>query len=482
MQIVRELGGYSLGRSDLVRRAMSKKKASVMEKERKNFVFGNAEEQVPGCISRGISETVASHIYDEMTDFAKYAFNKSHAATYAIVSMQTAYLKYYYPVEFMAALMTSVIDNPEKCAEYILHLREVKIDILPPSVNKGEGPFTAENGAIRYGLYAIKSIGRGVINTIIEERNRGGAYKDIRDFLSRTYRTDINKRAIENLIKAGALDGLGGSRRQLMQVYTLMLDDVAREKKESMDGQMNLFDLMTPDVKKQYELRLPQVDEYQKEALLALEKEVLGVYLSGHPLEEYEAIWRKGISALSSDFMPDEESGEPKVKGEARVIVGGMITSKTIKYTKTNKVMAFITVEDLVGTVEVLVFPKLYEQYGHLLQEDAKVFVEGRVSAEDDKASKLIMDKLTLFEDCPKELWVAFDDKEWFEKEETKLRQAIGTKASSGTDSVVIYIKNPKMMKKLGGVRIKATQDLADDLTALLGPGRVVIREKRIEK
>ncbi|MDD6347496.1 MAG: DNA polymerase III subunit alpha [Lachnospiraceae bacterium] len=482
MQIVRDLGGYSMGRSDLVRRAMSKKKASVMAKERQNFIFGNEAEGVPGCLARGISEDVASHIFDEMTDFARYAFNKSHAAAYAVLSMQTAWLKHYYPVEFMAALMTSVIDHPEKCAEYILHLKEVKIPLLPPSVNHGEGPFTTENGAIRCGLYAIKSIGRGVIDSLIAERQKGGPYRDLRDFLSRTCGTDLNKRAIENLIKAGALDDLGGTRKQMMQAYAMILDEAAREKKASMDGQISLFDMMAPQTRTQYQVRLPDVGEYSKESLLALEKEVLGVYLSGHPLEAYETIWRRGISALSTDFQPEETTGEPKVAAESRQIIGGMITGKTIKYTKNNKVMAFITVEDLVGSVEVLVFPKLYEQYGRLLEEDARVFIEGRVSAEDDKASKLILDKLTLFDDRPKELWIAFDNREAFAEGEARLRSLIDQNGTPGDDTVVVYLRNPRMMKRLAGVRVKVTAALTGTLAAAFGGDKVAVREKRVEK
>ena len=480
MQIVRDLSGYSLGRSDILRRAMSKKKAAVMEKERQTFIYGSDEEGVPGCLKRGIPEETARKIYDEMTDFAKYAFNKSHAAAYAVVSMQTAFLKCYYPVEFMAALMTSVIDNPDKCAEYILHCREVGIRILPPSVNTGEGPFTTEDGAIRYGLYAIKNIGRGVIDEVLAERNRGGRFDSLQNFLERTYGRDLNKRAVENLIKAGALDGMGGTRKQHMMVYASILDEVGREKKEAFDGQMTLFDMLAPEEKKQYGIMLPNVGEYDKESLLMFEKDVIGVYLSGHPLEEYESIWRGGITALTTDFQPSEETGEPRVRADAREIIGGMIVGKTIKYTRTNKVMAFITVEDLVGSVEVLVFPKLYEQYSALLNEDAKVFVEGRVSAEDDKASKLILEKMTLFEERPKEVWIAFADLKSYQENEKRLLSL--TADSAGSDDIVIYIRSPRMMKKLPGKRIKASQAVLDRLKEAFGEGSVVVREKRVEK
>ncbi len=406
MQIVRDLGGYTLGRSDLVRRAMSKKKASVMAKERQNFVYGNSDEGVPGCAANGIDEKTANKIFDDMTDFAKYAFNKSHAAAYAVVAYQTAYLKYYYPVEFMAALMTSVIDNPGKVAEYILTCRQMGIGILPPDINVGESSFSVDGHNIRYGLSAIKSIGRPVIDTIVEERKMRGPYRSIADFIERVSGKEVNKRTLESLIKSGALDSLGGTRKQFMQVYGGVMERVAQEKKSAVTGQMSLFDLMGEEEKKEYELQMPDVGEFDKEQVLAFEKEVLGIYVSGHPLEKYEALWRKGISNVTSDFALDDETGVSKVQDNSTAVVGGMITGKTIKYTKTNKTMAFLTLEDLVGTVEIVVFPRDYEKNTQFLTMDRKVFVRGRVSCEDDKPSKLICEKIWPFEDVPQELWV----------------------------------------------------------------------------
>lgn len=435
MQIVRNLGGYTLGRSDMVRRAMSKKKAAVMEKERKNFVYGNEEEGVPGCINRGISEKVANKIFDDMTDFAKYAFNKSHAAAYAVVAYQTAFLKYYYPVEFMAALMTSVIDNPSKVSEYILSSRRMGIAILPPDINKGESSFSVDGGSIRYGLSAIKSIGKPVIEGLVEERNLRGGFKTLRDFIERMSGRDINKRTIENFIKAGAFDGIPGNRRQKMMVYVQILDAVNQEKKTAMTGQMSLFDLVSEEEKEAYEIRMPDVEEYPKEAKLAFEKEVLGVYISGHPLEEYEQRWRNNITAVTTDFLPDDETGMPRVIDNSKVTVGGMITGKTIKYTKTNKVMAFLTVEDLVGTVEIVVFPRDYEKNAQLMEVDDKVFIQGRVSAEDEKASKLICENIRSFDDVPSELWVQFATKEEFLSKEEGFYQDL-----SDSDLSLIHI------------------------------------------
>ena len=480
MQIVRDLGGYSMGRSDLVRRAMSKKKASVMEKERRNFVYGNEEENVPGCLKNGISEQVANKIFDEMTDFANYAFNKSHAAAYAVVSFQTAYLKYYHPVEFMAALMTSVIDNSDKCSEYIMHCREMKIDILPPSINSGYGPFTTENGAIRYGMYAIKSIGRGVIDMIVREREAGGPFESIRDFIERTYGRDMNKRAIENLIKAGAADCLEGTRKQLIQVYARVMDSVASESKEKMAGQMSIFDFMAPEMKKNYEIRLPDVGEFSKEEKLAFEKDVLGVYITGHPLEEYRDIMQGRISALSTDFMLNEETDEAKVVNGAREVIGGMIIGKTIKYTRNNKVMAFINVEDLGGSVEVLVFPNSYDKYKELLNEDNKIFVEGRVSAEDDRPSKLICDKITSFDEVPREMWLAFASRDEWLMCARDLSDAVGA-SEPGEDRVLVYLRDTKSYREeTRGRRIRLSEELVALAGSLCGPDGVKIRAAKV--
>ena len=446
MQIVRNLAGYTLGRSDLVRRAMSKKKASVMEKERQNFVYGNEAEGVPGCIANGIDEATANKIYDEMIDFAKYAFNKSHAAAYAVVSYQTAYLKYYYPVEFMAALMTSVIDFPNKVAEYILVCRQMGIKILPPDVNCGMYGFSVDNGAIRYGLSAIKSVGRPVIESLVREREENGQYRSLKDFMERNS-PQMNKRAVENFIKAGALDCLDGNRRQKMLVYQKISDNISQEKKNSLAGQMSLFDLVSEEDKKEFEIRMPDVEEFGKEELLGYEKEVLGIYLSGHPLENYREMMEKTISAKTSDFQQDEETNLPKVTDGQKVIIGGMITDKTIKYTKNNKVMAFLTVEDLVGTVEVVVFPRDYEKSQQFLSEEGRVFIQGRVSAEDDRASKLILEKIRPFDNMPREIWIQFDNKESYTQQSQELLADL--RRSPGDSAVVIYLKDVKAIKKL---------------------------------
>ncbi len=480
MQIVRDLAGYTLGRSDLLRRAMSKKKGDVMQKERQNFVYGNEAEGVPGCVKNGIDEKTANKIYDEMIDFAKYAFNKSHAAAYAVVSYQTAYLKYYYPVEFMAALMTSVIDNPSKVSEYIYSCRQMGIEILPPDINKGMGNFSVDQGNIRYGLAAIKSIGRPVIQAIIAEREANGAFKNLKDFIERLSGKEVNKRTIESFIKAGAFDGLGGTRKQFMMIYLKILEQVNQERKYSMTGQMSLFDLVDDEQKKEFDVALPDVGEYEKEMKLAFEKEVIGVYLTGHPLEDYEEKWRKSISKTTLDFQIDEETGRARVHDGAREIVGGMITAKTIKYTKNNKTMAFLTIEDLAGTVEVVVFPRDYEKTQRFLEEDSKVFVRGRVSEEDDAPSKLICESIVPFDQTKKELWIQYRNKEAYLAEEQNLLKML--KESDGNDPVVIYCKEEKAIKRLpAGRNIKIEQGLLSVLTNYYGESCIKVVEKPIE-
>ena len=481
MQIVQNLAGYTMGQADNIRRAMSKKKQYVIDAERQNFVYGNEEQGIKGCIANGISEQAANQIYDSMVDFAKYAFNKSHAAAYAVVAYQTAYLKYYYPVEFMAALMTSVIDNTRKVAEYIYSCRQMGIKVLSPDINEGEGRFLATKDGIRYGMYAIKSIGRQVIDIILAEREANGKYTTLSDFLSRVAGREVNKRAVENLIKAGACDGLDGNRQQMLLVYNTLIDNLNQEKKNSLAGQMSLFDLVSEEEKKAYEVRFPNVEEYSKEIKLGFEKEVLGIYLSGHPLEEYEEKWRKNISAVAADFMLDEETNAVKIKDNQSVVIGGIITEKTIKYTKQNKAMAFITIEDLFGTVEVIIFPRDYEKYSRYLNEDEKVFIAGHANVEEDKNGKLICEKIYSFDDTKRELWIQFATKEAFEEKEKELYSLLY--GSDGNDEIVIYIASPRAMKRLGqNHNVHINPELISNLTDFLGEKNVKIVEKSIEK
>ena len=480
MQIVQQLGGYTLGRADLVRRAMSKKKQHVMEVERANFVYGNPDENVPGCASKGISPEIANAIYDSMMDFAKYAFNKSHAACYAVVALQTAWLKNYYPVEFMAALMTSVIDNPGKVSGYIMSCRNMGITLLPPDINEGYSGFsvTDHDGkkAIRYALTAIKGVGRPVISAIVKERELRGKFKNINDFLTRMQgrESDVNKRAIENFIKAGALDCFEGSRKQLMTVYVQIMDQLHNSGRNSMAGQMSLFDLAGEAEKKQYEVPLPDVGEFPRELLLEFEKEVLGIYVSGHPLEEYVGMWKKNITNTTADFYLDDETGVPNVKDNANAKIGGIISDKKIKYPKTDQVMAFLSLEDMVGTVEVIVFPKTYEANAPRLNTDAKVFIEGRVSVEEDRDAKLIASKITLFDEIGRTVWIRFANIDEYSAKEQELFSLLSD--SDGKDEVTVYLTDTKQVKKLGkGYTIRADKDMIEMLANAFGRENVQV-------
>ncbi len=480
MQIVRDLAGYTLGRSDLVRRAMSKKKQSVMEQERKNFVYGNPQEDVPGCVANGIEESVAHKIFDEMIDFAKYAFNKSHAAAYAVIAYQTAYMKHYYPVEYMAALMTSVQDHVTKVSEYIFSCRQMGIEILSPDINEGESEFSVSDGKIRYGLSAIKSVGTPVIAAISKEREAGGEFTSLKDFLLRMSGGEVNKRAVESFIKAGAFDSLSGTRKQKMCSYAAMMDHISQEQKHTMAGQMSLFDLVSEEEKKAYEDAMPDVGEYDREEMLGFEKEVLGVYISGHPLEEYESRWRKNITAETADFLFDEETKETKVKDGQIVMIGGMITDRTIKFTKRNQAMAFLTVEDLLGTVEVIVFPRDYEKHQALMQPEAKIFIRGRASVEEEKNGKLICERAYPFDAARQELWVQFAEKSEFEAAEQALYAMLSD--SDGGDPVVIYLAKEKAMKRLPASRnVRMEQTLLAELAQAFGKENIKVVEKSIE-
>ena len=480
MQIVRDLAGYTLGRSDLVRRAMSKKKAAVMAKERQNFVYGNAEEGVKGCIANGIDEKTANQIYDDMTDFAKYAFNKSHAAAYAVVAYQTAFLKFYYPKEFMAALMTSVMDNTTKVSEYILACRNMGIPILPPDINEGYSGFSVSGNGIRYGLSAIKSVGRAVVDVIIAERENGGLFKSLDDFVSRMSNKEVNKRTLESFIKSGALDTLPGTRKQKLIVSGDLLESKAREKKTVMEGQLSFFDLAAEEEKDNFQITFPNVGEYDKQTLLAFEKETIGIYVSGHPMEEYRELWEKNVTAKTSDFVVDED-GKTVVEDNSNVVIGGMITSKKVKTTKTNQLMAFITIEDLVGTVEVLVFPKIYEKNRPSFTEENKVFVRGRASIGDDPVGKLICEEVIPFTDIPNELWLQFENQAFYESHIDDVMAAL--RDSDGKDRVIMYLKEERKMRRLSeNWAVLAGPDLLGRLYRILGEKNVKVVQKVIEK
>ena len=478
MQIVMKLAGYTLGRSDLVRRAMSKKKGDVMQKERANFIYGNEEEGVEGCIRRGIPEKVASQVFDEMIDFAKYAFNKSHAAAYAVVSYQTAWLRCYYPVEFMAALLTSVLSNPKKITEYINTSRGMGIRILPPDINEGEAGFSVSGDSIRYGLAAIKSLGKGVIHSMVEERERKGPYRNLKDFMQRLTSKEVNKRTIENLIKAGALDSLGATRKQLMAVYSMVLDDVNRERKESISGQMNLFDFFTEEQRKEYELTYPDIGEYEAARKLAFEKEVLGIYVSGHPLERYMGSMKKNVTARSLDFEADEETGKAQVEDGRNYVIGGLITDVTVKLTKNNQNMAFVTLEDLFGTVEVIVFPRDFQKYRDILTADTGVYVSGRATVSEE-SGKLIAGRIIPMDSLTMEVWIQTGDIGEYKARQGELYDVI--RNNPGKDRILVYSRKEKALKRLPEYQnISGNEEVVRLLAGIFGEKNVVLRDAGI--
>lgn len=484
MQIVMELAGYTMGRSDLVRRAMAKKKADVMEKERKNFVYGNEEENIPGCINNGISEKVANKIFDEMITFAEYAFNKSHGVVYSVVTFQTAYLKAHYTKEFMAALISTTLDNPAKLSKYIIECRQLGINILPPDINEGYGDFSVCEEGIRYGLTALKSVGKSVIDAVVEERNANGKYKDLKDFISRLSGKEVNKRTIESFIKSGAFDCFGVNRRQMMMVYVQLIEAVNQERKSAMSGQMSLLDFLGEEEKKDFDVTYPKVKEYDKMELLANEKEVVGFYVSGHPLDDYKQIMKENVNATTEDFLIEEEeedaeeSRQMKAKDQAFYTMGGMVADKTVKLTKNNQNMAFITLEDLYGSVEVVVFPKKYEQYRQYLEQDAKIFVYGRASV-NEKEAKILLEKLVPFEEIPKRVYLQCENKEAYMAQESKIYDILDR--YPGNSVVTICLKEEKQRKELGRqFSVKVSEALLQELKELLGDGKVLTMDGKL--
>ncbi len=483
MQIVRDLAGYSMGRSDLVRRAMSKKKTSVMEKERKNFVYGNPEEKIPGCVSNGIQEQTANHIYDEMIDFAKYAFNKSHAACYAVVAYQTAYLRFYFPAEFFAALMTSVMDNVGKMAEYIDTVRSMGIRILPPDVNAAEVGFSVCSKAIRYGLSAVKGVGRSAAEQLIAERERNGAFRDFEDFVIRVSRNGMNRRAIEYFIQAGALDAFPGNRREKIAILPAIIEYKIKEQKDSIAGQMTLADLLGEDNAEadEFRTRMPDLAEYPMGELLSYEKEALGIYLSGHPLDDDRALMEKNVDATAAEFHLDPETGECSLYDGQRVTVGGLVSDVRTKTTKKQEQMAFIQLEDRIGIIEVLIFPKLYREKWELLQNDRKILIAGRASLSDDADAKLIAESIVGFDEVPRELWLQFDSMEAYKKAEEKVSGCLFE--SPGSSPVCIYLRAEKAVKRLDkDAAVDLTPQLLSNMNALLSENNVKVVYKVLKK
>ena len=479
MQIVRDLAGYSLGRSDMVRRAMSKKKISVMEKERKNFVYG-IEGEVPGCINNGISKEVAEQIFDEMTDFAKYAFNKSHAAAYAVIGFQTAWLKLYYPVEFMSALMSSVMENSTKISEYIENCKKMNIDVLSPNINESFERFSVENNSIRFGLTAIKNVGRNFIKNIISERTQNGKFVSITDFLNRLYGKDINKRCIESLIKAGAFDVFGGKRSQYMDLYSKVLHDLDETKKKSIEGQLSLFEFFEGENTNTEKDILENIDEFPKKTLLSMEKEVLGIYLTGHPLEEYKDFINAYSNVSSSNLIYSEENKdyiENNIYDGKKLSIVGVIVDLSIKQTKTGKQMAFIKIEDLYGIVEVILFSNMYEKNRNNLYENNIILINGTASVREEEDIKIIASEIKNIANidarAPKTMWIKIP-------KDIKILDSNITdilKNYKGDIPVIVYDeKNNRKIKLNNNFLVSESVQLVDELMRILGENSILIK------
>jgi len=394
IEIFRQLGGYTMGQADNIRRAISKKKQKVIEAERKVFVYGDKEQGIPGCIAGGVPETVAQSIYDEIVAFANYAFNKAHAVCYAVVAYQTAYLKCHYPKEYMAALMTSVLDSATKISGYIAECKEMGIPVLPPDVNHSYDHFTVEGDAIRFGLGAVKNVGRGLIRSMATKRDESGAFKSLEDFIQRMGEGELNKRAVENFIKCGAMDCFGYHRSELLAVYDTMMDSIASSRKKNLEGQMGLF-AMLQDEDEAAAIPIPKLPEISKADRMLMEKETTGIYLSGHPMDDYRASLRNTHVVAMGKLMEEDNP----YQDDQIISVAGIVQSVKMKTTRNNSMMAYVTVEDDTASIEMLAFSNVLNQYGTLLRENQPVVVTGRVSLRDDKDPQIVINRVRSIEE-----------------------------------------------------------------------------------
>lgn len=504
MQVVRELGGYTYGRSDLVRRAMGKKKMDVMEEERRYFIHGKEDEngnvEISGCVRNGVPEDIADKIFDDMIDFAKYAFNKSHAAAYGVLSYQTAYLKAYYPVEFMAALITSVMGNTDKVVEYTRECTSLGIQVLKPDINKSFSKFSVEGNNIRFGLAAVKNVGVNIINNIINERQLNGNFKDFGDLAKRLDSKDTNKRVIESLIKCGAFDEISENRASLMAGYENLLDSIAMDRKKNVQGQISLFEAFSTQ-EENNQLHdvsiIPKINEYEERERLNLEKEVLGMYVSGHPLAEFEEEIQRNTSIDNGKLNALKEDTQSYLAlDEREVIMGGMITNKTIKTTKRNDLMAFIELEDLYGAIEVIIFPQLLQKYNQILNEDDIVYIKGTLSIKEDENAKLIAREIKDISDKSR-----FEENRYnYNKRESsppKVDSKLGlylkidsfnnkeimnviSKICSkypGSENIFLYAQETKQLYKWNGVNVSISNDLLLELEHILSKENIKVKK-----
>ncbi|MDI3529310.1 MAG: polymerase subunit alpha [Thermoanaerobacter sp.] len=473
MQIVRDVAGYSLGRSDLVRRAMAKKKMDVMEQERKNFIYGIVDEEgnviVPGALRNGLDEATANKLFDEMLDFANYAFNKSHAAAYAVIAYQTAYLKRYYPVEFMAALLNSFVDNLDKIAFYVQVCKKMDIKVLPPDINESDSYFTVVEDKIRFGLSAVKNVGLNMTMEIVSEREKNGKFKSVVDFFERMQDSQLNKKAVESLIKAGAFSSFGVRRSQLLSAYDKLMENIKKNRNNNLNGQISLFGEVEQTHGVGFEF--PDLEEFPKSRLLSMEKETLGLYISGHPLEEYMEDIPKITNATTLDFkVSEEEMFQPKLQDNQEVVIAGVIATKKIKFTKNNNMMAFVTIEDLYGTVEVIVFPTVYEKYSSIIKEDNPVVVRGKVSLKEEEEPKILCDEIKpLSQAIVKKLYLNLQDSTKIEIVKQILRK------NPGNMPVVLKLNSKKLLAANRDLWVNGSKELIKELHAVLGEENVKV-------
>jgi DNA polymerase-3 subunit alpha len=481
IEIFRRLGGFSLGQADMIRRAISKKKGDEIERERKSFIEGDAERGIAGAVANGIPRESANGIYDEILDFAKYAFNKSHAVAYAVVAYQTAYLKCHYPREYMASLMSSVLGWAEKVAEYTAECREIGIRLLPPSVNESDAMFKVAGNDVRFGLVALKNIGRGFISELMREREESGPFTSMYQFCRRMYGHDLNKRAMESLIKSGCFDELGTNRRRLMMTYEMIIDSIAEHHRKNVDGQIDMFGMSANEAEDSElsEITIPEMEEYSKMELLRMEREVTGLYLSGHPMDEFTAVLGSIGAVPIGEILADEE--RTRFRDNADVTIAGIITATKIKPTRNGGLMAYLEVEDAAGNIELIAFQRTLDESSNLISVGERVIIEGRLSHRDEKPPQIVinaMRELTadaernqMTEDNTPEkrtLFVKLNSEDSVEYERFKLVLDM----FPGREKIVMYFDDTK--KKIGANCV-IHQALVAELQEMLGQDNVVV-------
>jgi DNA polymerase-3 subunit alpha len=485
IEIFRKLGGFSLGQADMIRRAISKKKATEIEREKKAFIEGDPERDICGAIANGISKALASSVYDEIYAFANYAFNKSHAVAYAIISYQTAYLKCHYPQIYIAALLSSVLGSPERVAEYTSDCRSLGIALLPPDINESNARFTVSGNDLRYGLAAVKNIGHGFIKQMTAEREENGAFFSFEDFCKRMYGSDLNRRAVESLIKCGCFDGLGANRRQLMMVCQMVLDNVAEYKRRNIEGQLDLFGMSgsveATEASLGDSIEIPDMPEYSKGELTRMEREVTGLYLSGHPMDEFRDDLKRFDTARIGEILSDfsREDGNKIFKDDQKVLLAGVIESVKTKPTRNNSLMAYVSLDDSTGSIELLAFQRAIDESGMFMQVDSPVMVYGKLSERDDKSPQVVLDKLLPITDAlqkspshpmlEKTLYVKLNSEDSPEYERLKLVHMM----FPGRDRMVIHFEDSK--KNVGAKCIIHDAFLAE-LEEMLGKNSVVVK------